>query len=396
MTDWRLIERYIDYDLLQLTLAVRDGISLTNLPIISIGGLATTFVLRHDLEAWFFRLFGMHNITDRRYCTLNDYDINIFLNLNIDNLDDGLQVHNVSVEPPPQPPTPSLPTPSTIADQIARISRYYSWAQEPMGMRQMIGRWLLQSSTEMLQQQQLYQHQRYEEEEQQQLERRQGRRRQRIRELSRSSNESPLSSQRRAWFNKEELNASSRSHVRRRLMSPPPPPPPPLSPQPGTSRGFPGLNLQRLRYHDDDSDDDDDEEELNVSPPRVRRRLMSPPPSLPEPGTSRGLPGLNLQRLRFHDNDSDDDDGYIADNESDNTQEPSRGRQIEEEEEGKTADSLCRYCKASFTIDSSSAAIRDYAESLASTEIISRSTTTEEHFVSTFYDIRENMDIQIR
>ncbi|CAD6223361.1 GSCOCG00011744001-RA-CDS, partial [Cotesia congregata] len=211
MTDWNLIDRCIHYDVviphswliffggdisnllnelrLQLVEITFDGIGMTDMPMLRINNQRAMLQLRHDIEVWWFRLFNVNSITDRCYYILENYGVNLFLNMS-----DYDQEYNFNIQStPPAPSPPSLPTPSAMSSQVATVSRYYSWAQEPMGMRRLIGQWMLQSSIEMIQQQQ----QEYEEEEQQRGQRRRRRRRRRRERQDRRSSSSERDDQRR-------------------------------------------------------------------------------------------------------------------------------------------------------------------------------------------------------
>ncbi|KAH0559139.1 hypothetical protein KQX54_001585 [Cotesia glomerata] len=215
-------------------------------------------------------------------------------------------------------------------------SEFYSWANESMRMRIIISRWLLPSS--LLRQQQ-----------QQQL---RGRRRLRGRRQSSSSSSSSSSdelSRLRVRFGNME-NSSL----------------PPSSPQPGTSGGMPGLNLNRLPTNNDDDDDDDNDDSLSWGRP-IHNHL--------------------------------DDDSYAADNEDDECDD-SPSLFMESKLEEKSADRMCNHCQSSSSSLSSSSSSRvrgqePCSQSVASTEIIASltgSASRGNNFVEIFHYPNENVD----
>ncbi|CAG5073424.1 Protein of unknown function [Cotesia congregata] len=143
MTDRNLIDRFIHYDVviprswliffrgeihdlmnelrLQLVEITFDGIGMTDMQILMINNERARLYLRHDIEVWWFRLFVVDSITDPRYYTLDNYGVNLFLNMS-----DCDQEYNFNIQAiPPAPSPPSLPTPPALLSQVATVSTYY-------------------------------------------------------------------------------------------------------------------------------------------------------------------------------------------------------------------------------------------------------------------------------
>ncbi|KAH0548102.1 hypothetical protein KQX54_000017 [Cotesia glomerata] len=202
--DWILVDRYIHYDVvipriwliqfqddvvdlidsirMELLDVIDDGRSIVNLPIIRIGNRVAVLNLRHDIEVWWFRLFGINNITDRRYYILQGYATNSFLNLY--DVNAGSDENNLSLPSSPPPPLQRL-SPLLSQDVIISMARLFFLVETSTGMARIISRSL-----------------------------------------------------RRLRFGEDKEELNSPPPVRRRLTSPPP-----SSPQAGTSSGFSGLNV---------------------------------------------------------------------------------------------------------------------------------------------------------
>ncbi|KAH0567895.1 hypothetical protein KQX54_015832 [Cotesia glomerata] len=279
----------IDYIRQEFTNAIRNDRELSGYPHIQLGNYHTILTLQHYTESWWFRLLnveGDNSMVGRNYFVLENYAPRIFLLIS-----DIEFESNEDFEPsqPSQAPPPS-PMTQHLIDRLSSITIDVS-----LNMTNVISRRIMSS----LHQQQRQQHQH---QQQQQLHQQLGRRR-RGRLLRRSPPPPPSPSSSSSTIQGEFSPRRHRPYHRRRprrshddqaenepprrrlrFRSPPPPPRPPPSspqptssslqttsssssfqPQPGTSTGLPGLNLTHLQLYVDSDDDDDDDSSIQAS-----------------------------------------------------------------------------------------------------------------------------------